>query len=778
VSVVANVAINVDATKAVQQLNGVNAAAKNVKGGLDTAALGAKGLGGALVSALAPIISITAAVEAFRRTTSAAFERSQSETRLKALTSAYGETAQATALATAASGKFGLTQTDANKAFADAYGRLRPLGFSLKEISGVYDGFNVLSKKAALSTAEAGSVFTQLSQALGSGTLRGDEFNRMAESMPEILTLVSKELGVAQGDLRKMAEGGKITAEVVVSALQKIAKESDNLDKFLDPSAKAMNSLAKNSEEALVQVGKLFAPAAIAGMNLLSEAAGFVAKNIKEIAKVSVFLGTFAFVINGVAIATKVWAAATTALAVAKKAAGVAAAFLVSVTNPAGLVLVATALGAATLAAVGLGKAMGESGNKAEEAKVKQKGLDPVLDGQKEKQDAIAGSLDAQLQRYSAIRGQVESQLASLERGASISAARYSAEKAILDLTGQQLEREYNLANTAQQRLNIAARIFNNSIALARVEVQQAIEQIKLDQAKIQNQVELQKLKWYEIKAEGELQILKAKDAQAADEKRRQLDQALQAQNQVLIATYDQVDAQKDIGRFQQTAVKAQYESKVLAAQTAFESKLVSKEIGLSQNNAVRLSNNLASGARNTSALSGFTDQVARNAAASASQFIRVASSAEIAANSIRNAANQQARLNALRGQQSTGNATTRPKAAAQGAYWPGGFQAFANGGIVTKPTLGLVGEGGEPEYIIPQSKMAAASANYLSGARGDSVIPSGNAQINVTTGPVMQQGGQQYVSMADLERAMRKTADGVYKSLRTPAGRYAVGTR
>ena len=768
-SVVANVAINVDAKNAVQQLNSVNAAAKGVKGGLDTAGLSAKGLAGALISALAPIISITAAVEAFRRTTSAAFERSQSETRLKALTSAYGETAAATALAAAASNKFGLTQTDANKAFGDAYGRLRPLGFSLKEISGVYDGFNVLSKKAALSTAEAGSVFTQLSQALGSGTLRGDEFNRMAESMPEILTLVSKELGVAQGDLRKMAEGGKITADVVVSALQKIAKESGDLDKFLDPSAKAMNSLAKNSEEALVQVGKLFAPAAIAGMNLLSEAAGFVAKNIKEIAKVSVFLGTFALVINGVAIATRAWAAATTVLAAAKKAAGIAAAFLVSVMNPTGLALVALALGAATLAATGLGKAMGESGNKAEEAKVKQKGLDPVLDGQKQKQDAITGSLDTQLQRYSAIRGQLESQLASLERGASVNAARYSAEKAILDLTGQQLEREYNLATTAQQRLNIAARIFDNSVALARVEAQQAIEQIKLDQVKIQNQVELQKLKLYEIKAEGELQILKAKDAQAANEKRNQLEQALQAQNQVLLATYEQVDAQKQIGMFQETAVKAQYEGKVLAAQTAFESKLVSKEIGLSQNNAVQLSNNLASGAKNTSALSSSAGQVARNAADSASQFIRVAKSAEIAANNIRNAANQQARLNALRGQQSTSNATTRPN---------GAVPAFAKGGIVNKPTFALVGEGGEREYIIPESKMAAASANYLNGARGGSVIPSGNAQINVTTGPVMQQGGQQYVSMADLERAMRATANGVYASLRTPAGRYATGVR
>jgi hypothetical protein len=111
---------------------------------------------------------------------------------------------------------------------------------------------------------------------------------------------------------------------------------------------------------------------------------------------------------------------------------------------------------------------------------------------------------------------------------------------------------------------------------------------------------------------------------------------------------------------------------------------------------------------------------------------------------------------------------------------------AFANGGVVSKPTIAMVGDGGEPEYIIPASKMAAASANYLNGARGGAVIPAfadggfvgGNAQISVTTGPVMQQGGQQYVSMADLERAMRATADGVYASLRTPAGRRAVGVR
>jgi hypothetical protein len=123
----------------------------------------------------------------------------------------------------------------------------------------------------------------------------------------------------------------------------------------------------------------------------------------------------------------------------------------------------------------------------------------------------------------------------------------------------------------------------------------------------------------------------------------------------------------------------------------------------------------------------------------------------------------------------------------------------FAKGGYVGQGTLAVVGEAG-PEYIIPASKMAAASANYLSGARGGAVIPAfanggfvgsarstvvaspatggSNAQINVTTGPVMQMDNELYVTLADLERAMRMTADSVYASLRTAAGRYAMGTR
>lgn len=67
-------------------------------------------------------------------------------------------------------------------------------------------------------------------------------------------------------------------------------------------------------------------------------------------------------------------------------------------------------------------------------------------------------------------------------------------------------------------------------------------------------------------------------------------------------------------------------------------------------------------------------------------------------------------------------------KGAKDGAYWSGGFEAFADGGMVTKPTMGLIGEGGEAEYVIPASKMQGAMSRYSAGARGAAVIPGNGA--------------------------------------------------
>ena len=59
--------------------------------------------------------------------------------------------------------------------------------------------------------------------------------------------------------------------------------------------------------------------------------------------------------------------------------------------------------------------------------------------------------------------------------------------------------------------------------------------------------------------------------------------------------------------------------------------------------------------------------------------------------------------------------------ALSSGPMFAGG--AFAEGGFVTGPTRALIGEGGEPEYVIPRSKMSAAMSRYSRGARGEAVV-------------------------------------------------------
>jgi len=63
-----------------------------------------------------------------------------------------------------------------------------------------------------------------------------------------------------------------------------------------------------------------------------------------------------------------------------------------------------------------------------------------------------------------------------------------------------------------------------------------------------------------------------------------------------------------------------------------------------------------------------------------------------------------------------------------------GGIQSYsgigantrlAEGGYVTGPTNALIAEGGEPEYVIPESKMRESMSRYSRGSRGSSVIPA-----------------------------------------------------
>jgi tape measure domain-containing protein len=210
VSVVANVAINVDSRGAVSKLRQVQQGAQATQRAF-----------GALQSAIAGIGVASIAAQTLK----AAASFNDLQTRLKLLTSEYGEYTQAQQFAAKAAKQFGLSNREAATGVADIYGRLRPLGVSLKDIQSTFNGFNTIARLSSISAEGASAAFLQLGQALGSGQLQGDEFRSIAEQVPGLLVAVSKETGIAAKDLKQFASDGKLSADIVINALKRIESE-------------------------------------------------------------------------------------------------------------------------------------------------------------------------------------------------------------------------------------------------------------------------------------------------------------------------------------------------------------------------------------------------------------------------------------------------------------------------------------------------------------------------------------------------------------------------
>jgi tape measure domain-containing protein len=72
---------------------------------------------------------------------------------------------------------------------------------------------------------EAEGALLQLSQALASGALRGEEFNSVNEQMPAVLDAVAEYLGRPRSELKALAEQGKLTSDIVRRAVVEMGEE-------------------------------------------------------------------------------------------------------------------------------------------------------------------------------------------------------------------------------------------------------------------------------------------------------------------------------------------------------------------------------------------------------------------------------------------------------------------------------------------------------------------------------------------------------------------------
>lgn len=100
--------------------------------------------------------------------------------------------------------------------------------FSNDEAVVFAENLNKLYTVAGASQEEMKSSQLQLMQAMGSGVLRGEEFNAVFEAAPTVMQQVADYMDVPIGQLRNMAAEGKISAEIVKNAMLKIPEDTEN----------------------------------------------------------------------------------------------------------------------------------------------------------------------------------------------------------------------------------------------------------------------------------------------------------------------------------------------------------------------------------------------------------------------------------------------------------------------------------------------------------------------------------------------------------------------
>jgi tape measure domain-containing protein len=91
---------------------------------------------------------------------------------------------------------------------------------SNERLFGIVETINKSLALSGATASESAGALRQLSQAIASGVLRGEEFNSIAEQAPGIFQAIQKETGKTAGELRKFAADGGITTDILIRSLE------------------------------------------------------------------------------------------------------------------------------------------------------------------------------------------------------------------------------------------------------------------------------------------------------------------------------------------------------------------------------------------------------------------------------------------------------------------------------------------------------------------------------------------------------------------------------
>ncbi len=101
------------------------------------------------------------------------------------------------------------------------------VGLSERETLRITETLSKTFAASGRSAQENSAAMLQLSQALGSGVLQGDELKSLRENAPAILKAFADQMGVTTGELKKLGSEGKITTDIMIKGLQGMEQAAD-----------------------------------------------------------------------------------------------------------------------------------------------------------------------------------------------------------------------------------------------------------------------------------------------------------------------------------------------------------------------------------------------------------------------------------------------------------------------------------------------------------------------------------------------------------------------
>lgn len=216
------------------------------------------------------------------------------------------------------------------------------------------------------STQEAASAALQLSQALASGTLQGDELRSLRENAPQLAQVIAQSMGVGIGALKELGAEGKITGQVVAQAIlgagdqieakfnatqvtvsQSLTILNNELGKFIGQTDSAGSASARMAEAIVALSKNLDAVVTAAGVAVTIVGTRWV------IAQTTAAAATATHTAAQIALIAAISGTSRAALASTVALRGLGAAALFFVTNPIGIAITAVSVALAAVALKG-----------------------------------------------------------------------------------------------------------------------------------------------------------------------------------------------------------------------------------------------------------------------------------------------------------------------------------------------------------------------------------------------------------------------------------------